>query len=144
MVAAGGLPERIAAMAADPDVYRGPDGFEGAYQNPHAVSDATVNAYIQPYTANPQQVANLARFILAFDHAQTVRIAEQLRALQVPTLVVWGTGDIFFPASWAHWLAKVIPGVRRVVELDGARLLLPEERAGELNAALREHWSGPA
>ncbi|WP_431921215.1 alpha/beta fold hydrolase [Nonomuraea jabiensis] len=141
MVAAGGLPERIAAMAADPDVYRGPDGFEGAYQNPQAVSDETVAAYIRPYLDNPQQITDLARFILAFDPAQTLAIEQQLKHLHVPTLVVWGTGDIFFPASWAHWLADTIPGVRRIVELDGAHLLLPEERSSELNAELRAFWT---
>jgi len=38
-----------------------------------------------------------------------------------------------------RWLAETIPGTRRV-ELEGARLFFPEERALEFNAELRQHW----
>ena len=62
-----------------------------------------------------------------------------LRRLTAPTLVVWGTDDVFFGVEWAHWLRGTIPGAR-VVELPGAKLFFPEERPGELADALREHW----
>jgi pimeloyl-ACP methyl ester carboxylesterase len=55
-------------------------------------------------------------------------------------LIVWGTGDIFFHVKWSHWLSRTIPGARRRVEFDGARLFFPEERAQELNDELRLHW----
>ena len=58
----------------------------------------------------------------------------------MPTLVVWGTGDDFFPVAWAYWLKGAIPGVRKVIELEGAKLFFPEERPEELAEALREHW----
>ena len=38
----------------------------------------------------------LDRFILGFDNGQTVRVESKLKDLQAPTLIVWGTGDIFF------------------------------------------------
>jgi hypothetical protein len=50
----------------------------------------------------------------------------------VPTLIAWATGDIFFDVKWWHWLTATIPGTRRRIESDGARLLLPEERSQEL------------
>jgi len=53
---------------------------------------------------------------------------------------VWGTGDRFFRVTWAHWLRDTIPGATEVVELDGARLFFPDERAAELTSALRRHW----
>jgi len=64
----------------------------------------------------------------------------ELARLTVPTLIVWGTGDVFFELSWAYWLKDLIPGVAEVVEIDGARLFFPDERAGELVAALRAFW----
>jgi pimeloyl-ACP methyl ester carboxylesterase len=70
-----------------------------------------------------------------------VTIEPLLRQLSVPTLVVWGTGDVFFPVKWAHWLRDTIPGVQKVVELEGAKLFFPEERPQPLIQALREHWS---
>src|SRR5207248_1073704 len=61
--------------------------------------------------------------------------------LTVPTLVVWGTGDEFFDLSWAGWLRDTIPGVREVVEVTGAKLFFPDERAAELVGHLRRFWS---
>jgi len=34
---------------------------------------------------------------------------------------------------WSHWLADNIPGTRRRVELQGARIFFPEERWQEFN-----------
>ncbi|TLZ50180.1 MAG: alpha/beta hydrolase, partial [Gammaproteobacteria bacterium] len=61
--------------------------------------------------------------------------------LQVRTLIVWGTDDIYFPVKWSRWLADTIPGTRRRVELEGARIFFPEERSAEFNRELRAHWS---
>ena len=40
----------------------------------------------------------------------------------------------------SSWLRDTIPGAADVVEIDGARLFIPDERAAELTAALRRHW----
>ena len=63
-----------------------------------------------------------------------------LRQLQIPTLIVWGTGDVFFRRKWAYWLRGTIPGTAEVTEIPGARLFFPDERATELTAALRRYW----
>jgi pimeloyl-ACP methyl ester carboxylesterase len=55
--------------------------------------------------------------------------------------VVWATADIFFPVKWAYWLKDTIPGCKRVVEVEGARLFFPEERPDALVTPLRELWS---
>jgi pimeloyl-ACP methyl ester carboxylesterase len=34
----------------------------------------------------------------------------ELCRLRVPTLIVWGTGDAFFPIKWGRQLAELIPG----------------------------------
>jgi pimeloyl-ACP methyl ester carboxylesterase len=83
----------------------------------------------------------LDRFILGFDNGQTVRVESKLKDLQAPTLIVWGTGDIFFDVKWSHWLADTIPGATRRVEFEGARMLFPEERPEELSGELRTHWN---
>lgn len=48
--------------------------------------------------------------------------------------------NIFFRRRWANWLRDSIPGATDVVEIDGACLFFPNERATELTAALRRHW----
>ena len=67
-----------------------------------------------------------------------------LARLQVPTLIVWGTGDMFFKPKWAYWLRDTIPGATEVIEFDGARLFFPDERAAEFTAALCRHWDASA
>ena len=61
--------------------------------------------------------------------------------LLVPTLIVWGTDDVFFDVKWADWLARSIPGTRRKVTITGARLYFPEERCSEFNEELGNHWA---
>lgn len=141
MVAAGGLPATLDRMLTDKDFFRSADAFGPAYESPKKVTDDVIEAYIRPITDSPERTNDLVRFILAFDNKQTVAIEEQLRTLNVPTLVVWGTGDIFFDKKWAYWLTENIPGALKPVEFAGACLLLPEERPEELNALLKKHWA---
>lgn len=140
-VAAGELPEIIRDFHTDPDSYRAPDGIGGAYQYPGQVTDEEVSAYIAPYAESSAQVENLAAFINAFDNIHTTRIADQLANLNIPVLVVWGTGDIFFDLTGAHWLKTTLPDVRDVTILEGGALLLPSERADEVNTAIRGFWN---
>jgi pimeloyl-ACP methyl ester carboxylesterase len=144
MVAAGGLTETLRKMAKDKTRFRAPDGLGGAYQHPRLVTDEEIDAFLDPFFTDPARHQALERFILAFDNKQTVRIEKKLQKLTVPTIVVWGTGDIFFDAKWGEWLKTTIPGVRRFIKLADARLFLPGERAEELNDAIREHWRAHA
>jgi pimeloyl-ACP methyl ester carboxylesterase len=139
LAAAGVFSQQREAFAADPELLRG--GFATGYEDVDKVSPETLATYVRPLMATPEATRNLERWLVALqDTTQTTEIAPQLRQLRVPTLVVWGTGDPFFPVAWAYWLKGAIPGVRKVVELEGAKLFFPEERPDELAEALREHW----
>ncbi|MDI9248313.1 MULTISPECIES: alpha/beta hydrolase [unclassified Stenotrophomonas] len=141
MVKAGGLPQTLRRMLEDKDFFRGPDAMEGAYERSSDVSDETIETYIRPHLASPERTQDLVRFILAFDHSQTVKIERALRGVAVPALVVWGTGDIFFGKEWSDFLARTLGGPVTQLEVANARLLFPEERAKELNEALRAFWT---
>ncbi|PZS32862.1 MAG: alpha/beta hydrolase [Pseudonocardiales bacterium] len=138
MVAAGGLADTIRGMAADKAIFR--NSLGASYEHADQVADETIDAYLQPYLHHSERLQDLERFVLAFDNAQTTGIEGQLKTLDVPTLVAWGTGDIFFDTTWSHWLADTIPGVRGRVELDNGHLLFPEERYDEFNQHLRNHF----
>ncbi|PZG19162.1 alpha/beta fold hydrolase [Nonomuraea aridisoli] len=105
--------------------------------------EAVVDAYLRPIFAKPGGGRAFERLVASIDAEDMVAIEPLLRTLTVPSLVVWGTGDVFFDVRWAHWLRDTIPGVRRVVEIEGGRLFFPEERAGELVAHLRAFWERP-
>jgi pimeloyl-ACP methyl ester carboxylesterase len=106
------------------------------------VTDETIDRYLRPFVRNEQRTRDLARFLAAFDNAHTVSVERCLKTLTAPTLIVWGTDDVYFDVQWSRWLADTIPGVRRRVELRGARIFFPEERPDEFNTELRAHWSG--
>jgi pimeloyl-ACP methyl ester carboxylesterase len=143
-VAAGGLPDILNAMLADKSVYRSPRALGPAYERPEAVSDDTIETYLRPFVRSSQRTRDLERFVNAFDCRHTVEIERPLGLLQAPTLIAWGTDDIFFDLKWSHWLEKAIPGTKRRVEFKSARIFFPEERSGEFNVELRGHWIAAA
>ena len=140
MAAKGGLRDTLEAMLADKNVYRSPQALGPAYEHPEKLSDESIEAYLRPLLRTEQRLRELERFLAAFDNKHTVAIAGRLRALQAPTLIVWGTDDVYFDVKWSHWLAETIPGTRRRVEFEGARIFFPEERSEEFNRELRAHW----
>ncbi|HEY3975703.1 MAG TPA: alpha/beta hydrolase [Streptosporangiaceae bacterium] len=110
------------------------------YQDVSQLPEEIVRAWLRPLLGAPGPAREYQRLIASL-HARDLLAAEPaLARLQVPTLIVWGTGDVFFNRKWAYWLRDTIPGATEVVELDGARLFFPDERAAELTAALRRHW----
>ena len=111
-----------------------------SYADPTILTDALIRLYLQPLFASPQRLDAFQRYWLGFDNAQTVAIRGALKTLQVPTLIVWGLQDFFFDKKWAYWLKDTIPGARRVVEVDDARLFFPEDRPEPLAAAILQFW----
>jgi pimeloyl-ACP methyl ester carboxylesterase len=140
MVASGGLPQTLKAMLEDKSVYRSAQALGPAYERPEAVSDDTIETYLRPHLRSAQRTHDLERFVNAFDCRHTVEIEKLLRRLQAPTLIAWGTDDIYFDLKWSHWLEEAIPGTKRRVELESARIFFPEERADEFNKELKAHW----
>jgi pimeloyl-ACP methyl ester carboxylesterase len=140
MVAAGGLAGTLNAMLADKSVYRSPQALGLAYERPEGVSDDTIETYLRPHIRSPRRTHDLERFVNAFDCRHTVEIEKSLRRVQAPTLIAWGTDDIFFDLKWSHWLEEAIPGTKKRVEFNGGRIFFPEERASEFNKEVRAHW----
>jgi pimeloyl-ACP methyl ester carboxylesterase len=144
MVAGGGLGGTLTAMLADKSVYRSPQALALAYERPDAVSDDTIETYLRPHVRSPQRTRDLERFVNAFDCRHTVQIEKPLGLVEAPTLIAWGTDDVFFDVKWSHWLEETIPGTKRRVEFKGARIFFPEERSSEFNKEVRAHWGAPS
>ncbi|MGW4475472.1 alpha/beta fold hydrolase [Nonomuraea sp. NPDC004354] len=103
--------------------------------------EALVERFLRPIFGDPERGRAFERFLVGLDAKDLVAIEPELGRLAVPTLVVWGTSDPFFEPRWARWLRDTVPGVRKVVEIEGGRLFFVEERAGELVPHLREHFA---
>lgn len=143
LIEQGGFAAFGRQMLDDIELARG--AFSVGYEDPQFLTPQSRDIYLEPLLRSPEAISGIERwFGTAHDNRQTVEIESKLRVLKVPTLVVWGTADVFFPVEWAYWLKETIPGCRQVVELPGAKLFLPEERADDLAHALRGFWQTPA
>lgn len=110
------------------------------YQDIANLPEDIARVWLEAQTGTAE-AARQSQRLLASMHARDLLAAEPaLRRLQVPTLIVWGTDDLFFRRKWAYWLRDTIPGATEVIEIDKGRLFFPDERAAELTAALRRHW----
>ncbi len=140
MVKAGGLRGTLEAMLSDKSIFRSARALGPAYEHPERVTDDIIEKYLRPFVATEQRTRDLERFVLAFDNRHTVAIEPKLKTLEAPTLIVWGTDDVYFDVRWSVWLSETIPGTKRRIEFEGARIFFPEERPEEFNSALRAFW----
>ena len=140
MAANGGLRRTLETMLADKSVYRSPGALGPVYEDPARLSDGDIEIYLRPFLTSEQRIRDLQRFLAAFDNKHTLAVEDRLKTVKAPSLIAWGTDDVYFDVKWSHWLAKNIPGTRRRVEFKDARIFFPEERWREFNEELREHW----
>ncbi|MGH3248208.1 MAG: alpha/beta fold hydrolase [Trebonia sp.] len=136
----GALAAGLAAIVADPASW-GTSALGSGYQHPDQVPDEVWRANLTPVGGTIERARDFERLLAALDPADLDAVSEPLRALDAPTLLVWGTGDAAFGIKWAYQLRDMIPGAREVIEVDGAKVFFPEERPGDLIPHLRRHWA---
>ncbi|HEY7133678.1 MAG TPA: alpha/beta hydrolase [Acidimicrobiia bacterium] len=138
---AGALAPSAPALLADLGAAR-TAVFGTGYEHPEQLDLEIVRAFLEPVIGAPERARRFEELLAAMEPRYLLAVEPALARLEVPTLVVWGTADEFFDVKWAYWLRDLIPGAREVVEIEGAKLFFPDERAGELVPHLRRHWAG--
>ena len=140
---AGNLAPAAVAALADLDAAI-QISFGTAYEHPDRLDRDVVRSYLEPCFGTMDRARQFERLLVSLDADDLHAVTPLLRQFTVPTLIVWGTDDAFFDLSWAYWLRDTIPGATRVVTVDGARLLFPEERPMDLVPHLEQHWAAVA
>jgi pimeloyl-ACP methyl ester carboxylesterase len=140
----GGLAEVVKNLATDFDLARSEAAFGSGFQRPEDLPDEVLHAYLAPLAESDLRAEELERCVAQIEDGPLLAIEPQLKELDTPTLLVWGTGDPFFGLSWAHWLRDTIPGVTEMVEIEGGKLFFPDERAAEFVPHLVRHWDAAA
>lgn len=79
----------------------------------------------------------LAQHLRMLGRCETADLTPRLAALGIPTAVLWGADDPFYPVSLAHRLKEAIPGATLDV-VEGARHFLPEDAPDRVLARLGE------
>jgi len=87
-----------------------------------------------PGTAPPIQMANQLGMVFAKLNCKP-RWRERLPEIEIPTLVVHGRRDPFFPVGNGEAIAHEIPGARLLV-LEDAATAVPDSAAGEVAEAM--------
>ena len=131
---AGGL----VALSGDPSGIR--TALLAGFEDPEKIPDETLLGFFGGL-ASEERAEALQDYVAGMEPSEMVAIRDDLARFVRPTLVVWGTDDVFFPVRWVDWLEATIPGVGHTVRIEGARLFFPLERPEALNDALREFWT---
>ncbi len=137
----GKLGETFAAFQASAALARSPAGLAVAFEFPERLDADLLGVYLGPLTASTARQTQIENYVAAVEQGPAAGLLDALKAFTKPTLIVWADNDVFFPSQWSGWLARTIPGTRKVEVLKGARLFFPEERPDEFSALLREHWT---
>lgn len=118
----------------------GLDGaFSIAYEHPERLPVELLRAYLEPVVGTEERGRLFDRRLAEVDPDTLVRIEPELRKLDVPALLAWGTADDFFSMEDAHTLLGILPNAR-LVAFEGAKLFFADERADELVPHLRAIW----
>lgn len=136
---AGQLAPTAPALLADPAASRA--FFAASYQDPRHLTAELVTSFLAPLLSTAAAAERFQELVAGLGPSELLAAEPGLRALDVPTLIAWGTDDAFFDLSWAHWLRDTIPGAREVVEITDGKLFFPHERAAELAPHVRRHWT---
>ena len=140
VAAAGDLAPAAVEMFGDLDA-SAEITFGSSYEHVERVDQDVIRSYLEPCIGTLERAREFERMLVSLDAGDLHAVTPLLSQLTVPTLMVWGTDDAFFDVSWAYWLRDTIPGAARVVTVDGARLLFPEERPMDLVPHLEQHWA---
>lgn len=137
----GDLASGIVELHKDFDLVRRWLGV--GFEHPERLTDEAISEHFARF-GELDGAREVERALASLEAADLIAIEPQLAELSVPTLIVWGTGDVFFDLILAYWLRDTIAGAERVVEVEGAKLFFPEERADELVPHLLAHWAAHA
>jgi haloalkane dehalogenase len=98
--------------------------------------------FLQPLHRSKTHRDATMRLLRSFDHAHVDALRGLHARIDVPTQLVWGELDRFFPVAWARDMVADFADANLAV-IDGAGLFAHEERPAEVAAALLPVLTAP-
>lgn len=99
-------------------------------------SRLTLDTCLHPFTTTRGR-DRLVQHLRTLGRCETGGLTPLLAALGIPTAILWGADDPFYPVALAHRLKEAIPGATLDV-VQGARHFLPEDAPERVLAGLSE------
>ena len=129
------------ASMASRALTRSPLTFGGCFCDVELVEGDFRAHVIDPMVKSKRWVHGQALTLRGINWSAVDRLEEIHPQIRVPTLVVWGTDDLYFPIDEGRKVAAQIAGAK-LVEVPGTRLLLHEEKPAEVARAVLEFTEG--
>ena len=101
----------------------------------HDLPDELTRAWVQPFLEDADVRRDAAAFMRAIDKATMLDAAARLPSLKIPSLVVWGQDDRFFPRELGERLAAALGA--RLAPIPGARTFVAEDEPEALADLIR-------
>jgi pimeloyl-ACP methyl ester carboxylesterase len=128
----------LAPWLADHALARSPEGLGGmTFTYPQHPSDEAIEMYLRPLVEHPERTHAYA---LGLDANVLAGVESTLQQRNVPTRIIWGTGDTIFSPESPGYLDKTFgnsQGVRRVPD---AKLFFAEEFPDLIAEEARRLW----
>jgi len=140
LAASGELAPSAMPLVENPELARAVV-YASTYEDPERLTDDEVRSFLRPILGSLEVAREFERLLTSLRAEDLLAVEPALGRLSVPTLIVWGAADTFFELPWAYWLRDHIAGATEVVEIPGAKLFFPDERAADLLPHLRHHWA---
>jgi pimeloyl-ACP methyl ester carboxylesterase len=103
-------------------------------------TDEALETYLEPLTRDARRCALSDAYALALENNPLAGVEAQLKQLNVPARLVWGTADDIFPLRDGEYLASALAGSRGIRRVEGAKLFFPEEFPDLIAEEARRLW----
>jgi haloalkane dehalogenase len=115
-------------------------GLGQAYTNPATLTQELIEIYLRPIAQSPLRRKQYDQALIALEKNVLQPIEPQLRQLDVPVRILWGTADTIFNPESADYLNHLFPRSRGIRRIEGAKLFWPEELPEIVAQEARELW----
>jgi pimeloyl-ACP methyl ester carboxylesterase len=131
----------LAPWLADKALARSPQGIGGmCFQFPSHPTDEALDYYLSPLCAVTQKPWVHA-YAMGLAPNPLAGIESSLKQRQVPTRILWGTGDDIFSQANPDYLQRTLPHVLNIRRVPGAKLFFPEEYPDLIAEEARKLWA---
>jgi haloalkane dehalogenase len=133
--------EVVTPSVQNKEMSRSAEGIGGlTYTDPSRLSDVAIDAYFGPLVSSDARRRLLDAYASALEPNPLEGLEAALRGCEVPTRIVWGTGDVIFSPANPAYLDRLLPRSRGVREVPGAKLFFPEEYPELIAEEARALW----
>ena len=115
-------------------------GLGQAYTNPATLTQELIEIYLRPIAQTPLRRKQYDQALIALEKNVLQPIEPQLRQLDAPVRILWGTADTIFTSQSAGYLNHLFPRSRGIRRIEGAKLFWPEEFPEIVAQEARDLW----